>query len=137
MASAGACLSFLQTMKRFPRTKAVAQRLRALRESRGLTQVVVAREARIAQPSLSNYETGKREVTLATAMSLAAALDVTFCQLIGLETDHLIIPAGSRLARATRALEDSPELLDWVLDSRARRVMAWAGGIADAADSSR
>ena len=48
-------------------------------------------------------------------MRLAAALDITLCQLIDLETDHLIIPAGSRLARAAEVLEGSPELLDRVL----------------------
>ncbi len=67
------------------------------------------RAAGITQASVSNYETGKREVTLATAMGLAAALDVTFCQFVDLETDHLIIPAGSRLARAVGVLEESPE----------------------------
>ena len=49
-------------------------------------------------------------------MGLASALDVALCQLIDLETDHLIIPAGSRLARAVEVLEASPELLDRVLD---------------------
>ncbi len=48
-------------------------------------------------------------------MRLAAALDVSLCQLIELETDHLIIPAGSRLARAVEVLEESPELLEQVL----------------------
>lgn len=104
-------------MKReLPRTKAVAHRARALREARGLSQVAVANEARLSQAALSNYETGKREVTLGIAMGLASALDVTLCQLIDLETDHLIIPAGSRLARAVEVLEASPELLDRVLD---------------------
>ncbi len=103
-------------MTKLPRTKALAQRLRALRETRGLSQRAVARAVGVAQPSVSNYEMGKREVTLATAMRLAAALDVTLCQLIDLKTDHLIIPAASRLARAVVVLEGSPELLDRVLE---------------------
>ncbi len=90
--------------------------LRTLREARGLTQAEVARKAGLTQPSISKYETGKREVTLGTAMRLAAALDITPCQLIELETDHLILAAGSRLARAVEVLEASPELLDRVLD---------------------
>ena len=110
-----------QTMRKLPRTKAVAHRLRALREARGLSQHALARAAGVAQPSVSNYETGKREVTVATGMRLAAALDVTLCQLIDLKTDRLIIPAGSRLARAVAVLEASPELLERVLDgSRSR-----------------
>ena len=103
-------------MTNAPRTKAVAQRLRVLRKTRGLSQHALARAAGITQASVSNYETGKREVTLATAMSLASALDVTFCQLVDIETDHLIIPDGSRLARAVGVLKGSPELLGRVLD---------------------
>jgi len=103
-------------MRTSPRTKAVAQRLRALRKTRGLSQTALARAAGLGQVSVSNYETGKREATLASAMSLAAALDVTFNQLVGLETEQLIIPAGSRLALAVGVLEASPELLDRVLD---------------------
>ncbi len=89
--------------------------LRTLREARGLTQADVARKAGLTQPSISKYETGEREVTLGTAMRLAAALDITLGQLIELETDHLILVAGSRLARAVGVLEESPELLDRVL----------------------
>ena len=100
----------------YPRTEAVAPRLRDLREMRGLSQLALARSAGLAQPSVSNYETGKREVTLATVMNLAAALDVTLCQLAGLQTDHPIIPAGSRLARAVDLLEGSPVLIGRVLD---------------------
>ena len=74
-------------MTELPRTKALAQRLRTLREARGLSQGTLALAAGITQGSVSNYETGKREVTVATAMRLAAALDVTFCQLVDLETD--------------------------------------------------
>ena len=102
-------------MTKLPRTKALAQRLRALRERRGLSQRAVARAVGVAQPSVSNYERGKREVTLSTAMGLASALDVTFCQLVDLETDQLIVPAGSRLARAVEVLDESPELLEQVL----------------------
>ena len=103
-------------MRKFPRTKAVAQRLRLPREARGLTQSVVARETGLSPKAVSNYEMGKREVTLETAIRLASALDVTLCQLVSFETDQLIIPAGSRLARAVGVLEGSPELLDRVLD---------------------
>ncbi len=109
-------------MTKLPRTKALAYRLRALREIRGLSQGALAREAGTTQGSVSNYEMGKREVTLATAMDLASALDITLCQLIDLKTDQLIIPAGSRLARAVGALEGSPDLLDRVLERRLRRI---------------
>ena len=106
---------FPRTMRTSPRTNAVSHHLRALREARGLSQGAVAHEAGLSQAALSNYERGQREVTLSTAMRLAAALDVTLCQLIDLETDHLIVPAGSRLARAVEVLEESPELLEQVL----------------------
>ena len=111
-------IALAPTMTKLTWTDAFAQRLRALRQARGLSQDAVALQAGITQASVSNYETGKREVTVATAMGLAAALDVALCQLIDLSSDHLIIPAGSRLARAAGMLEGSPELLEQILNGR-------------------
>ncbi len=87
-------------MKAAPRTTAVAQRLRAFRETRGLSQAALARAAGMSQALVLNYETGKREVKLGTAMSLAAALDVTLWQVTGLETD----PWGGKMSRGPLVL---------------------------------
>ncbi|MDP1854337.1 MAG: helix-turn-helix domain-containing protein [Candidatus Omnitrophota bacterium] len=47
------------------------------RAFRGLTQEELAKKAGIPRPNLSAIERGKREITLTTLRSLAAALDVS------------------------------------------------------------
>jgi len=88
----------------------VGRRLRELRGKRGRSQADVSRAAGITQASLSNYETGKRELPLSTALNLAAALDVSFGDL--LQVPDIIVLRDSKLGIALRALSDSPELLE-------------------------
>ena len=91
----------------------VGRRLREERRRRGLSQSEVSRSAGITQASLSNYETGKRELPLSTVLNLAAALDVSLGDLM--EIPDVIVLRDSRLADAVRALTDSPELLESVI----------------------
>jgi DNA-binding XRE family transcriptional regulator len=56
--------------------------VRVWREHRGLTMAALAERARIAQPYLSQIETGKRDGTAQTMKKLAEALDVTVDDLI-------------------------------------------------------
>lgn len=56
--------------------------VRVWREHRGLTAGVLAERAGIAQPYLSQIETGKREGTLQTMKKIADALKVTVDDLI-------------------------------------------------------
>ena len=88
----------------------VGKRLRELRRKRGRSQADVSRSAGITQASLSNYETGKRELPLSTALNLAAALDVSFGDLM--QVPDIIVLRDSKLGSALRALSDSPELLE-------------------------
>jgi len=92
----------------------VGKRLRELRRMRGRSQADVSSHAGITQASLSNYETGKRELPLSTALNLAAELDVPFGDLM--ETTDVIVLRDSRLGRAVRALADSPDLLEAVVE---------------------
>lgn len=55
---------------------ALAERVRAARDRAGLTQVDLAREAGVSQPTLSRVESGERGVSLAEADALATALAV-------------------------------------------------------------
>lgn len=55
--------------------------LREIRESRGLSQSELAREAHVSRDSISNYETGQREAWPATAKRLAEALGVEITDL--------------------------------------------------------
>lgn len=92
----------------------IGRRLREARRRRGLSQSEVSQTAGITQASLSNYETGKRELPLSTMMNLAAALDVPLGDLM--EISDVIILRDSRLADAVRALTESPELLESVIN---------------------
>jgi DNA-binding XRE family transcriptional regulator len=57
-------------------------RVRVWREHRGLSASALAEKAGIAQPYLSQIETGKREGTLQTMKKIAAALKVTIDDLV-------------------------------------------------------
>ena len=56
--------------------------VRVWREHRGLTMAALAERAGIAQPYLSQIETGKRDGTAQRMKKLAEALDVTVDDLI-------------------------------------------------------
>jgi DNA-binding XRE family transcriptional regulator len=56
--------------------------VRVWREHRGLTASALAEKAGIAQPYLSQIETGKREGTLQTMKKIADALGVTLDDLV-------------------------------------------------------
>jgi transcriptional regulator with XRE-family HTH domain len=71
------------------RRAAVGERLREWRLRRELSQTEVARVAGVTQASLSNYETGKRDMPLSTFLGVVGALDVS----VG---DLLEIPPPSR-----------------------------------------
>ena len=100
----------------------VGQRLRKLRRMRERSQADVSSHVGITQASLSNYETGKRELPLSTALNLAAELDVPFGDIM--QTSDVIVLRDSRLGRAVRALADSPELLEAVIDGRLPKLEA-------------
>jgi transcriptional regulator with XRE-family HTH domain len=93
-----------------PALDATGSRIRRLRRRRALRQETVARAAGISQPTLSNYETGKREVPITTALSIAAALDVSLAELLGIQ--EVIMLRDSRLGLALANLASHPELLD-------------------------
>ena len=58
-------------------------RIRVWREHRGLSMQALADKADIAQPFLSQIETGKREGTVTTLKRLAEALSLTLDDLVG------------------------------------------------------
>ena len=90
----------------------LGQQLRTLRRKAGRSQTEVSKGAGITQASLSNYETGKREVPLSTALNIAAELDVPFSSIV--ETTEVIVVRDSRLGRAVQVLVDSPNLIEAV-----------------------
>ena len=87
---------------------AVGERLREWRLRRALSQTEVARVAGITQASLSNYETGKRDMPLSTFLGVVGALDVSVGDL--LEIPDVIVVRDSRIGRAVDRLVAQPEL---------------------------
>lgn len=57
--------------------------LRAIRTERGLSQVALAADLNLSPGRVSEIETGKRDVLVATARAIAAALDVPVWRLLG------------------------------------------------------
>jgi DNA-binding XRE family transcriptional regulator len=58
-------------------------RIRVWREHRGMSATALAEKANIAQPFLSQLETGKREGTVETLRKIAASLSLTIDDLVG------------------------------------------------------
>jgi transcriptional regulator with XRE-family HTH domain len=92
------------------RRAAVGERLREWRLRRELSQTEVARVAGVTQASLSNYETGKRDMPLSTFLGVVGALDVSVGDL--LEIPDVIVVRDSRIGRAVDRLVAQPELTD-------------------------
>ena len=89
---------------------AIGRRLRQWRLKRELSQSDVARCAGITQASLSNYETGKRDLPLSTFLGVVAALEVSVGDL--LDIPEIIVVRDSRLGPAVGRLVERPELAD-------------------------
>ena len=100
------------TAERTDQRKAVGGRIREWRLRRDLSQAEVARVAGITQASLSNYETGKRDLPLSTLLGVSKALEVSLGDL--LENAEVVVVRDSRLSRAVERLVRHPELAEIV-----------------------
>ena len=89
---------------------AIGQRLREWRLRRERSQVEIAREAGITQASLSNYETGKRDLPLPTFLAVAATLEVSIGDL--LDVPEIVVVRDTIIGRAVARLVERPELAD-------------------------
>src|SRR5207244_5790612 len=71
---------------------AVGPRVKALRESMGLSLRDLAERSGVSAPMLSQVERGETSPTLAIAGRIAAGLDLTLSQLLRLDEDgHLVV----------------------------------------------
>ncbi len=61
----------------------LGQRIRTWRQRRGTSQAGLAEQVGVTQSSLSNYENGKRDVSVYILMEIAEALDVDLEDLTG------------------------------------------------------
>jgi transcriptional regulator with XRE-family HTH domain len=93
-------------------TKAEAgQRIRSIRDSRGLTQVEMARALGIPQSNVSAMERGTRGLTVHQVVKLAKVLKVSADEiLIGRNGSHETKPPTSlKLLRRLQRIEKLPE----------------------------
>lgn len=84
--------------------KNLGVRIREWRLQREMSQADVARRAGITQASLSNYETGKRDMPLSTFLGVASALNVSLGDL--LELPDVIVIRDSFLGHAVERWRD-------------------------------
>ena len=92
----------------------IGRSLRDLRREAGLTQARLARAAATGQASLSNYENGKRDLPLITALRLTGALGRSLGDLFE-DVSGVDVIRDARLARAAGVLSESSERIDAVL----------------------
>jgi len=74
-----------KTKKRSQNTEAVGQRLVRLREARGMTQAMLARQVGLAQNQMSDFERGRTRLNADAMILIAKALDVTADEIVGLD----------------------------------------------------
>lgn len=65
--------------------RAIGHRIRTWRQRRGVSQAGLARLVGVTQSSLSNYENGKRDVSVYILLEIARVLDVDLEELTGME----------------------------------------------------
>jgi transcriptional regulator with XRE-family HTH domain len=81
----------------------LAERLKALREQRGLTQAELGVRAGMGAASVSHFETGRRAPALDSLVRLADALEVSTDALLGRETEKTNARIDPIFLRASRA----------------------------------
>lgn len=73
----------------------VGERVRLTRRLAGLSQVIVSKRAKITQSCLSKIEVGESAPSLATIVSIAAALGVSVAELVEGTRSGSTLPAGT------------------------------------------
>ena len=73
----------------------IGARVRDCRLQRGISQAGLARTAGIGQGSLSNYELGKRGLSLEAAVRLATALGMTLAERVSFEEQRRFVGDGT------------------------------------------
>ena len=73
-----------------------AERLKALRKAKGITQVQFANDFHIANGTIGMWESGRREPDFETAQRIADYFNVTVDYLLGRDTQKAPTPEGER-----------------------------------------
>ena len=109
--------------------KNLADNIRQLRESRGLTQQQLARLSEIPRPTLASLETGAANPTLSVLTGVAAALQVSIEELIGSPRNQVqIFRAGFGKSRRKPGAVISPLLPETIPGLDISRIELNPGG---------
>ncbi|HAR41163.1 MAG TPA: hypothetical protein DCS07_00775 [Bdellovibrionales bacterium] len=75
----------------------LGERIKFLRTVRGLSQLHLAKSAKVSQPTIAQIESGKKDPSVQTLQQIAAALDVEIAALFA--TDDVFVFDLKRLRR--------------------------------------
>lgn len=67
----------------------LAERIKYLRTSRGLSQAQLAKAAKVSQPTIAQIETGKKDPSVSTLRKIAQSLDVELAALFAADGIHV------------------------------------------------
>lgn len=81
-------------------TVAIGRNIRAARTAAGLSQAALGAKLGVQQPTIGNWETGRRAVGIAELLALADVLGVSLASLVGLRPDAGSFGEGYRVGFA-------------------------------------
>jgi transcriptional regulator with XRE-family HTH domain len=95
--------------------KKIGQRIRKVRLEQGIKQKDLARRIGISQGALTNFELGRRKISLEWMLKIARALEVPVGYFMGavetaMENEDSLGPKEHRLLRAFRRISRDPRL---------------------------
>ena len=76
---------------RLSRGQEIGQRLREIRESRGLTQTALAEDAGVTSQAIVQIEAGRRKPSFETLLALGRTLGIGLDALVGLPTSPTLL----------------------------------------------
>lgn len=82
----------------------MSNRIRAVRKQSRFSQAELAQRLEVSEPTISNYETGKREPDKATWVRLSRILGVSVDYLMGLDAEKAAAPKGDGLSDGAKRL---------------------------------
>lgn len=106
----------------------IGQRLREIRESRGLTQQALAKRSGITSQAITQIETGRRRPSFGTLVALAQGLGLSLDSLAGVPTskyphdilkDADVMAMAEKVSRMPKGLQNEvKDFVDFVWEKR-------------------
>ncbi|MFC1460983.1 helix-turn-helix domain-containing protein [Verrucomicrobiota bacterium] len=119
-----------QKIKEFSGRK-IGQRLREIRESRGLTQQALAERSGITSQAITQVETGRRKPSFGTLVAIAQGLGMSLDSLVGVPTskyphdilkDAGVMAMAEKVSRMPKDLQkEVSDFVDFVWEKRVGR----------------